>query len=62
MITEYYQNYPAYITVQILGIQIAELVGPLWGGLLFDLIGYTGIFVAQSATALLAGFCVCFFR
>ena len=46
MISSYYNPYSSYLSAEILGIQLSVLVGPLWGGLLFNLLGYTGIFVS----------------
>ena len=55
MIPSYYEAFSSYISVTLLGIQMAELLGPLWGGLLFNPLGYTGIFVVQSLTILVNG-------
>ena len=46
MISSYYHPYSSYLSAEILGIQLSVLVGPLWGGLLFNLLRYTGIFVS----------------
>ena len=62
MITSYYRDYSSYISAKILGVQIGNCVGPLWGGLLFNALGYTGIFLVQSATTFLGGLLVCYFR
>ena len=60
MATVYYADNASYINAVILGIHLAEFLG--WGGLLFSALGYTGIFVAQSATILMFGLLLCYFR
>lgn len=62
MIAAYYEDVSSYITVEVLGIQMADLLGPLWGGLLFNSLGYTGIFLVQAFTALLSGLLMCYFK
>ena len=62
MISSYYEESSSYLNAEILGIQLSVLVGPLWGGLLFNLLGYTGIFAAQSVMLLFSGLLVCYFR
>ena len=62
MIAAYYEDMSTYITVLILGVQLADLLGPLWGGLLYPFLGYTGIFVTQGLLALLTGLLICYFR
>ena len=37
-------------------------MGPIWGGLLFDALGYIGIFAVQSALLLASAFLVLYFR
>ena len=41
---------------------MAELLGPLWGGLLFNPLGYTGIFLVQSLSILVTALMMCYFR
>ena len=63
MISTYYpNNASSYINAEIFGILLSELVGPLWGGLLFGELGYTGLFLLQSGTTLLFSLLLCYFR
>ena len=62
MIPSYYESFSSYMTVELLGVQLAELLGPLWGALLFNSLGYTGIFTVQSLTILVTGLMMCYFR
>ena len=62
MIPSYYEAFSSYISVTLLGIQMAELLGPLWGGLLFNPLGYTGIFLVQSLSILVTALMMCYFR
>ena len=45
MITSYFQNYSSLLVADVIGLQTAELIGPLWGALLFQYINYSGIFL-----------------
>ena len=45
-----------------LGIALADAGGPLFGGLLFDLLGYSGIFFAESIITALSGLLALWFR
>ena len=58
----YYCNSASYINASVVGIHLAEFLGPLWGGLLFPAFGYTGIFVAQSGLTLFFGSLLFYFR
>lgn len=62
MITTYYVNPTTYLMVQELGLILADVGGPLWSGLLFDPLGYVGIFVTLGLFPLYAAFLLCFFR
>ena len=62
MISAYYTHNASYINAEVFGTMLSGFVGPLWGALLFDLLGYTGIFLVQSATILLIGLTLCYFR
>ena len=48
MIPSYFQNYSSFLVAYSLGVQLADLTGPLFGGLLFRYLGYFGIFLLQS--------------
>ena len=41
---------------------LSGFVGPLWGGLLFDVLDYTGIFAVQSSATLFISLNLCYFR
>ena len=62
MVSVYYDDFSSYITVMMLGVQLADLLGPLWGGFLFNTLGYTGIFLVQGLASLAAGLLLCYFR
>lgn len=63
MISAYYTNYASYIGISVFGVHLAELFGPLWGGLLFKTLGYSGIFIVQSAVVIVIGLVLlCYFR
>ena len=62
MISAYYDNSASYISAEVFGVMLGAFLGPLWGGLLFRLLGYTGIFVVQSATIFLFSLLLCYFR
>ena len=56
MIPSYFENYSSYLVAFSLGVQLADLVGPLFGGLLFKYLSYIAIFIVQSFLCLLSGF------
>lgn len=62
MASAYFRNFSSYLSVILLGIQLADLLGPLWGGLLFRLLGYVGIFMAQSVLMAAAALSILYFR
>ena len=62
MAPAYFESYSSYLTAINLGLDLADLLGPLWGGLLFSLLGYIGIFAAQSLLSFLTSFMVLYFR
>ena len=62
MITAYYEDISSYVTADILGFQLADLLGPLWGGLLFNSLGYTGIFLLEALTSMVTGLLLCSFQ
>ena len=45
----------------MMGYQLSELIGPVWGGLLFTHLGYTGIFLAQAGFLLLSSALLSYF-
>ena len=62
MISSYYQEYSSFFTALMLGTQTADLIGPLWGGLLYNSIGYLGIFVTQACIILPNPFLLILFK
>ena len=58
----YYDGKSSYQTAFMMGYQISELIGPAWGGLLYNSLGYTGIFFAQAGVLLLSSALLCYFR
>ena len=62
MIPSYFDHYSSYLVAYSLGIQLSDLVGPIFGGLLFRHLGYIGIFSAQSGLCFLSSFLLLFFR
>ena len=62
MVSAYFVESASYINAEIFGVLLAEFVGPLWGGLLFDSLGYTGLFFLQGVTILVFSLTLCYFR
>ena len=44
MIPSYFQHYSSYFVALNLGMQTADVVGPMLGAFLFKYLGYIGIF------------------
>lgn len=61
MASAYYLQNASYINAMVFGAFLSEFIGPLWGGLLFEVVGYTGLFLLQSATILVFSLALCYY-
>ena len=62
MISAYFLEPASLFVAFNLGDSIADAGGPLFGGLLFDLLGYSGVFFAESITTAVCGLLALWFR
>ena len=62
MATTYFERSRTYLSVCFLGIQLAEVVAPLWTGLLYNYCGYVGYFLTLRLLPLISGLLLCYFR
>ena len=62
MIPSYYSRTSSYFSIQIIGLQMADVVSPLWSGFLFSHLGYAGIFIALSLFPLVGALLLCYFK
>ena len=49
MITTYFNRSRTHMSIFFLSIQLADVVGPLWTGLLFNYLGYVGSFLTLDS-------------
>ena len=61
MISAYYSDNASFINAEVFGVLLSTFLGPLWGGLLFDALGYSGIFLVETVTILLIALMLCYF-
>ena len=61
MIPSYFPDYSSYFTANSIGLQLSDMLGPVWGGLLYNSLGYSGIFILQSAICFSSAFLLLFF-
>ena len=62
MLPSYYETYSSYLVAFNLGIQLADAVGPVFGGLLFPYLGYVGIFALLSLICFSTAFLLLCFK
>ena len=48
MALTYHESSASYLVALQLGFGLADMSGPLWGGLLYDSLGYSGIFWLEA--------------
>ena len=62
MAGSYYSEPSSFFVAISLGFAIGDAAGPLWGGLLFETLGYSGIFLVQAGVSFCIMLLVLYFR
>ena len=62
MASSYYSDYAPYVTIIYVGINISDVLGPSFAGLMFPLLHYSGVFLLIAGLCLIAALLTLTFR